>query len=127
MITKFWHVGLTVKDLDEAIAQYEELGFKLVQKFKKSEPKALAAHLNHSSGSGIEIFQWFDKNHPQVEFIKSHLAFISDDIDEDITKLLDRGYTMVIPKSAGVTVSYFTFLKDPGGNYIELAELKGNT
>lgn len=122
MIRKFWHVGFGVEDIDKAIEEYESLGFKLVQKFEKDEPKSKAAHLTHPNGSGIEMFQFLDKNHPQVEFIKQHMAFVTDNIDEDIKKLQDSGCKIAIPKSVGVTVKHFAFLRDPNGQYIELAE-----
>ena len=123
MIKKFWHVGLTVKNLDQAIEQYQKLGFELIDKFEKDEPHAYAAQLKHPSGSGIELWQWLDEKHPQVEFIKNHLAFVSDDINGDVKMLVDQGFEIVIPKTKGITVTY-VFVRDPSGNYIEIAEVK---
>lgn len=123
MIKKFWHVGFSVNNLDNAIAQYESLGFKLVQRFEKTQPKSLAAHMNHPNGSGIEMFQFIDKNHPQVEFIKQHIAFISNNIEEDLKILESQGCQVVIPVTAGVTVKKFSFIRDPNEQYIELAEI----
>ncbi len=123
MIKKFWHVGVSVKDLDKSIAQYRKLGFKVVDRFEKPEPHALAAELEHSNGSGVELWQWLDEKHPQVEFIKSHIAFASDDIDNDVQTLVDQGCEIVIPKTKGIIVTY-TFVRDPSGNYIEIAEIK---
>lgn len=120
MITKFWHTGFTVEDLDEAIKQYQALGFKLVQKIDKPEPKAVAAFMDHPNGSGIEIWQWFDKEHPQVEFIRNHLAFVSDDLDNDVEKLKEQGFEVVIPKTEGVVVDY-VFVRDKSGNCFEIA------
>jgi catechol 2,3-dioxygenase-like lactoylglutathione lyase family enzyme len=122
MIKKFWHVGFGVENLDAAIAEYQALGFEIVRRFEKNEPKSLAAHMSHSNGSGVEMFQFIDKSHPQVEFIKHHIAFVTDDIDSDIKMLLDRGCEIVIPKTAGVTVKNFAFLRDANGQHIELAE-----
>ncbi len=123
MIKKFWHVGLSVKNLDEAIAYYKNLGFEIVDKFEKSEPHALAAEMKHANGSGIEIWQWLDHSHPQVEFIKNHIAFVSDDQDADVQKLVDQGWEIVIPKTTGVKVTY-VFLRDPSGNYVEITDIK---
>jgi catechol 2,3-dioxygenase-like lactoylglutathione lyase family enzyme len=123
MIKKFWHVGLTVNNLDMGIAEYEKLGFELDHKFEKPEPKAHAAHMKHSNGSGIELWEWIDEGHPQVEFIRRHMAFESDDFDNDVKELLARGYELVIPKTPGVTVTY-AFVKDKSGNFIEIAERK---
>jgi catechol 2,3-dioxygenase-like lactoylglutathione lyase family enzyme len=123
MIKKFWHVGMTVKSLDDSIVQYKKLGFEVVDKFEKPEPHAMAAILTHPNGSGIELWQWLDLDHPQVEFIKSHLAFISNDQDADVQKLVDEGWEIVIPKTTGVIVTY-VFLRDPSGNYVEIADVK---
>jgi predicted enzyme related to lactoylglutathione lyase len=123
MITKFWHTGITVKDLDKAISQYELLGFKLTRKFEKPEPHANAAIVEHHNGSALELWEWIDHDHPQVEYIKSHLAFMSDNLDEDITKLVEQGCEVVIPKTEGVLVLY-SYVRDPNGNYVEIAQEK---
>jgi predicted enzyme related to lactoylglutathione lyase len=121
MIKKFWHAGVTVKDLEKAIAQYELLGFKLTKRFEKPEPHANAAIVEHQNGSALELWEWIDINHPQIQFIKSHLSFISDDLDEDIDKLVKQGCEVVIPKTEGVLVLY-SYVRDPSGNYIEIAQ-----
>lgn len=123
MITKFWHVGFSVANLDEAIVDYTKLGFELVNKFEKDEPHAYAAEMKHPNGSGIELWYWLDKNHPQVGFIKSHIAFVSDDQDADVKILVDQGWGVVIPKTVGIKVTYI-FLRDISGNYIEIAKVK---
>lgn len=119
----FWHIGLTVKDLDKAIDQYESLGLKLVDKFEKPEPHANAALMIGKNGSGVELWQWIDKSHPQVEFIKSHIAFLSDSPREDVTELKKLGCKIIIPETVGMIVTY-TFLEDPNGAYIEIAQTK---
>jgi catechol 2,3-dioxygenase-like lactoylglutathione lyase family enzyme len=80
MIKKFWHVGLSVANLEDGIAEYQKLGFEVSQKFETPEPKAHAAHMLHPNGSGIELWEWLEKDHPQIEFIKRHMAFESDDM-----------------------------------------------
>lgn len=123
MIIKFWHVSLSVKNLEEAIPDYKELGFKVEERFDMKEPRAFAAMLKHKNGSGLEIWQWVDKDHPQVEFIKNHTAFISDDQDSDVQKLVGEGWRIVIPKTTWDSVTY-VFLRDPSGNYVEIADAK---
>lgn len=120
---KFWHVGLTVENLDAAIAQYKLLGLKVKDKFEKDTPHALAALMLGPNGTGVELWQWLDKNHSQVECIKNHLAFISDNPKEDIRILEKQGCEVVIPETTGMLVTY-TFLRDPNGAYIEIAETK---
>lgn len=123
MIKKFWHTGVTVKDLDKAIAEYELLGFKVTKRFEKPEPHANAAIVEHHNGSSLELWEWLDTTHPQVEYIKSHLAFMSDNLEEDIEKLVKEGCEVVIPKTEGVLVLY-SYVRDPSGNYVEIAQEK---
>jgi len=120
---KFWHVGLTVSDLDESISRYEELGLNVVDKFEKDQPHAQAALMLGATGVGVELWQWLDEDHPQVKIIKNHIAFLSDDPREDVKKLEKRGCRIVIPETVGKLVTY-TFLEDPDGKYIEIAEVK---
>lgn len=123
MITRFWHVGLEVDDLEKGIVEYQKLGFFVKQRFEKDEPKSLAAHMDHPNGSSIELWQFIDKSHELVRYIKQHMAFVSDDLDKDIQDFVSNGYELVIPKTVGVTVTY-AYIKDSSGNYIELAEQK---
>lgn len=123
MIKKFWHVGVTVNNLDNAIAQYELLDFKVTKRFEKPEPQANAAIVEHANGSALELWEWIDGEHHQVEYIKSHLAFLSDNLDEDIAKLVEQGCEVVIPRTEGVIVLY-SYVRDPNGNYIEIAQEK---
>ena len=122
-MNKFWHVGLSVENLDNAISEYEELGLEVKDRFEKDEPRALAALMIGPSGSGVELWQWLDESHPQVEFIRSHVAFLSDEPDATVERLQSQGYEIVISKTVGKLVTY-TFLRDLSGNFIEIAEAK---
>lgn len=123
MSMKFWHGGLSVDDLNKAVAQYENLGLRVVDKFEKDEPHAMAALLVGENGAGVELWHWLDESHPQVRFIKNHIAFLSDSPREDVAKLEEQGCKVVIPETVGKVVTY-TFLQDPNGTYIEIAEAK---
>jgi catechol 2,3-dioxygenase-like lactoylglutathione lyase family enzyme len=120
---KFWHVGLTVDNLEESIPQYEQLGLEVKDKFEKDTPHALAALMIGPNGVGVELWQWLDPSHPQVEYIKNHLAFLSDDPRKDVQALVEVGCKVVIPENIGKIVTY-TFLQDANGTYIEIAEAK---
>lgn len=121
MIGKFLHVGFEVDDLDEAIEFYKRLGFSLEKQFDKPEPKAKAAHVVNKDGNTFELWQFIDKEHPQVEFIRRHIAFESNNLDDDIEELINSGCKLVIPKTKGVTLTY-AFVQDKSGNYIEIGQ-----
>jgi predicted enzyme related to lactoylglutathione lyase len=48
---------------------------------------------------------------------------MSDNLEEDIEKLVEQGCEVVIPKTEGVLVLY-SYVRDPNGNYVEIAQEK---
>ncbi len=109
-----------------AITKYRLLGLKEVEKFECPKPKALVALMEDEQGVGIELWQFTDKNHPQVKLIDGHTAFESTDIKKDIEELSNDGFTVAITLSED-DVLRFAFLKDPYGNVIEIAQFKNNS
>ncbi|HZP55750.1 MAG TPA: VOC family protein [Candidatus Saccharimonadales bacterium] len=120
MIKRFWHVGMAVRDLDKAVDQYEKLGYTVKHRIEKDEPRAVMARLEHRTGSTIELWQWLE-DHYENKFRGNHIAFESDDIDDDVWALVEKGAEVVIPKTTGVITTY-AFVRDPSGNYIEIAQ-----
>jgi catechol 2,3-dioxygenase-like lactoylglutathione lyase family enzyme len=123
MITGFLHTGIEVQNIEDGIKLYESFGFKLVQRFDKPEPKAKAAHMKAGDGGGVELWEFIDKSHPLVELIRRHIALGSDDIEADVEAFKQQGCEVAIPVTQGVTMVY-AYLRDPSGNYIELARPK---
>jgi len=121
MIKGFMHVGFEVDDIDRALEFYKQLGFELKRQFDKPEPEAKAAHIANASGETFELWQFIDKDHPQVEFIRQHIAFESDNLEEDIQNFVEQGCELVIPVTKGVTMTY-AFVRDPSGNNIEIGQ-----
>ncbi|HEY1645632.1 MAG TPA: VOC family protein [Candidatus Saccharimonadales bacterium] len=121
MITTFLHTGIEVEDLDKAITLYIKLGFHVVNRFEKPEPRAYVAQLESENVTGVELWQFMDTKHPQVEYIRQHIAVASDNLEADIKELVRQGCEVVIPITKGVTLTY-AFLRDPSGNYIEIAK-----
>ncbi len=121
MIGKFLHVGFEVDNLEQSIAFYNKLGFEVKKQFDKPEPKAKAAHITNTDGTTFELWQFIDKNHPQVKYVRQHIAVESDNLESDIQELVNSGCELVIPITKGVTLTY-AFVKDPSGNYIEVGQ-----
>lgn len=76
---ELWHAGFVVKDLGEATATWEKLGFKVAQKFEKDEPLAHAALMEDKNGKGVELWQ-FTNDSQLNKFIGRHVAFKCDDV-----------------------------------------------
>lgn len=121
-LVKVLHTGVAVADLAAAIALYTSLGFTLAKEFDKPEPEAKVAILTKGDTS-FELWQFADKEHPQVAFIRNHVAFYSDDLEHDVDELVAKGFKLVIPITEGVVLKY-AFVQDPAGACYEIATEK---
>lgn len=119
---RLWHAGFAVSDLDEAISLWQSLGFAVKHKFEKAEPAAHAAMLVDQGGGGVELWQ-FTGDSPLNEFVGRHVAFKCGDARQTAARMVEAGFTEVIPYTEGIMVNYI-FLQDGFGTYFELAEVK---
>lgn len=119
MLKKILHTGLSVPNLASAIELYESLGFKAVKKFSKQDIDADVAVVTKGETS-FELFEFHNPEHPQVEFIRNHIAIYSDSIEEDVDKLLAQGYRLTIPLTEGV-IFRFAYVQDKSGTNYEIA------
>ena len=122
MLTHVLHTGVEVADLAQAIDLYKGLGFEIVNQFDKPEPKAKVATVKKGD-TAFELWQFEDKTHPQVAFIRNHIAMYSDDLDSDVQRLVTQWYALVIPITEGVIMRY-AFVQDAAGTCYEIATEK---
>ncbi|HSX33512.1 MAG TPA: VOC family protein [Candidatus Saccharimonadales bacterium] len=115
MLKNVLHTGIEVADLAKSIELYRNLGFEVANEFDKPEPKAKVATVKNDD-TAFELWQFEDKDHPQVAFIRSHVAIYSDDLENDVQQLVDSGYKVVIPVTEGVILRY-AFVQDPAGAF----------
>lgn len=119
MLKRILHTGLAVHNLEKSIQLYESLGFEVEKKFHKPDLDADVAMLSKGETT-FEVFQLNNPDHPQVEFIRNHVAIYSDNIEKDVTELVNQGYRLTIPITEGV-VYRFAFLRDKSGTNYEIA------
>ncbi len=124
MLKKVLHTGLAVPNLDDAVAMYESLGFSVAKKFHKPDLNADVAMVSKNETT-FELFEFHSPEHPQVEFIRNHIALYSDDIDKDVERLISQGYKLTIPINEGM-VFRFAFLQDKTGTNYEIATEKAD-
>jgi methylmalonyl-CoA/ethylmalonyl-CoA epimerase len=122
MLKHILHTGVEVADLDNAIALYKSLGFEIHNKFEKPEPKASVATLKKGDVA-FELWRFHDKEHPQVAYIRNHVAIYSNDLENDARQLVASGYKLVIPVTEGVIMRY-VFVQDAAGTCYEIATKK---
>lgn len=122
MLKKILHTGLAVNDLDSALKMYKLLGFEVAKRFHKPDINADVAMVEKGE-TVFELFEFHDQDHPQVEFIRNHVAIYSDAIEEDVDTLQKQGYRLTIPITEGI-IFRFAFLQDEAGTNYEIATAK---
>lgn len=126
---KLHHVGVAVKDLDEAISRHEKLGLKLAHREVVASQKVEVAFMG--SGPWIELLVGTDGESPVSRFLdkrgpgQHHLAFAVPSIAAELKKQAAAGATLIDqaarPGAWGHKVA-FLHPKDQGGVLIELVE-----
>jgi methylmalonyl-CoA/ethylmalonyl-CoA epimerase len=126
---KLHHIGVAVKDLDEAIARHAKLGLKLAHREKVPSQQVEVAFVGErpwielvastSPGSGVAKF--LEKRGPG----QHHLAFAVPSIIEELARQVHRGAQLIDKEPRkGAWGHHVAFLhpKDQGGVLIELVE-----
>jgi methylmalonyl-CoA/ethylmalonyl-CoA epimerase len=133
MLTRIDHVGIAVRNLDEAIAFYSRaFGFRCVHTEVNEEQGVTEAMLAiGDSGSCIQLLAPLRSDSPIGKFITrsgegiQQIAYTVDDMDAESSRLRAEGIRLLYdaPKSgtAGSRVN-FVHPKDAGGVLVELVE-----
>ena len=101
MITKFNHIGIAVKDVDESIKFFEEkLGAKLDQKKDIPEMKQISAMMTLGNFT-LEIMQGTTEDAVVSKYVASkgegihHISVLMEDWEKDIDELEKKGLTII--------------------------------
>ncbi|NOY68227.1 MAG: VOC family protein [Deltaproteobacteria bacterium] len=121
------HIGLVVKDSRQMAAWYNSaLGF-IILKSVDTDNGHVAFIKCRKTGLIFELIT--DKMLTPVEDVLTHplqvhIAFKSTDIDADKNRLLDMGAEFVTDCMTNDPDARVLIVKDPWGNYIQLAQRK---
>ncbi|MEW6725236.1 MAG: methylmalonyl-CoA epimerase [Bacillota bacterium] len=131
MLTKIDHLGIAVRDLDQALKVYTEvLGLELKGIERVEEQKVRVAFLPIGQ-SKFELLESTDPEGPIAKFIESrgegiqHVAVRVDNIVEAIRKVKEAGLRMINEEpriGAGGAKIAFVHPKSTNGVLIELCE-----
>ncbi|MBI2386870.1 MAG: methylmalonyl-CoA epimerase [Elusimicrobia bacterium] len=126
---KLHHIGVAVKDLDEAIARHAKIGLKLIHREKVPSQQVEVAFVGERPW--IELLAGTDDESPVSRYIdkrgpgQHHLAFAVPSIAEELKKQAAAGARLIDqaarPGAWGHQVA-FLHPKDQGGVLIELVE-----
>jgi methylmalonyl-CoA/ethylmalonyl-CoA epimerase len=99
------HVGVAVKNLDEAISVYRDmLGFKLLGVHVLTERKVKVAFLSTGGETQIELLEPLGSDSTVAKFLESrgegihHIAVKVDNIEKALEELKKRGIMLVDEK-----------------------------
>jgi methylmalonyl-CoA epimerase len=126
------HVGVAVKNLDEAISVYRDiLGFKLEGIHVLTERKVKVAFLSTGGEASIELLEPLGSDSPVAKFLESrgegiqHVAVKVENIEVALEELKRKGVTLVDDKPrAGAEGKKIAFVhpKSTKGVLLELCE-----
>jgi len=126
------HVGVAVKNLDEAIALYRDvLGFKLEAVHVLTERKVRVAFLSTGGEANIELLEPIGSDSPVAKFLESrgegiqHLAMRVKNIEAVLAELKRKAVVLVDDKprvgAEGAKIA-FVHPKSTKGVLLELVE-----
>ncbi|WP_297465851.1 methylmalonyl-CoA epimerase [Thermococcus sp.] len=130
MFRKIDHVGIAVKNLDEAIKVWEGLGLK-VDEIEEVPDQKVRTAIIHIGESRIELLEPTSEDSPIAKFIAKrgegihHIALGVDDIEAHLEELKEKGYRLIDEKpriGAGGAKIAFIHPKAVTGVLLELCE-----
>lgn len=130
-MNKIEHIGIAVKNLEEAIPTYEVLLNTKCYKIEEVQSEGVKTAFFKIGDSKIELLEATNPNSPIAKFIEKrgmgmhHIAFDVDDIQLEIERLLKEGYHLIqqSPKN-GADNKLIAFLhpKSTKGVLVELCQ-----
>jgi len=132
MFKKIDHVGIAVKNLEEAIKVWEGLGLK-VDEIEEVPDQKVRTAIIHIGESRIELLEPTAEDSPIAKFIAKrgegihHIALGVENIEEHLKELKKKGYRLIDEKpriGAGGAKIAFVHPKAVTGVLLELCERK---
>lgn len=124
-LNKIHHIAIIVSDYDKSKHFYTDLlGFEIIKETIRPEKNDIKLDLK-AGNCELEIFYHPDApkrlNYPEACGLR-HLAFKSENIEEDVKALINQGILVEEIRIDPLTNKKMTFFKDPDGLPLELHE-----
>ncbi|WP_010478988.1 methylmalonyl-CoA epimerase [Thermococcus zilligii] len=130
MFKKIDHVGIAVRNLEEAMKVWEGLGLRVDEVEEVPDQKVRTAII-HIGESRIELLEPTAEDSPIAKFIEKrgegihHIALGVDDMEEHLRELKEKGYQLIDEKpriGAGGAKIAFVHPKAVTGVLLELCQ-----
>lgn len=125
------HIGIAVKDLDDAIDTYEKLLNSPCFKTESVESEKVETAFFQTGESKVELLGATDTDSVIAKYIEKqgeglhHVAFEVDDIQAELKRLREEGFTILNDKpKKGADNKWVAFVhpKDNNGVLVELCQ-----
>ena len=129
---KIEHIGIAVKDLNEAVERFSKLLNTSPYKTEKVESEGVSTVFFETGESKVELLESTDPNGPIGKYISKkgegihHIAFDVDDIQSEMERLKGEGFDVIgdIREGADNKLVCFIHPKSANGVLIELCQDK---
>jgi methylmalonyl-CoA/ethylmalonyl-CoA epimerase len=130
MVKQVGHIGVLVKNLDEAAKIYQDFfGATLTEVKVVAEQGVKVGMLSFASGPNIELLEPLPDSRMAAVLEKrgegvQHISFDVDNIDQEIASLADKGVELIDRKARRGVEGMVSFLhpKSVGGVLVELCQ-----
>ena len=126
MLKGIHHAAIICADYERSKAFYVDvLGLRVVAENYRQSRDSYKLDLTLPDGTQVELFSFPNRpprpSYPEAQGLR-HLAFVVDDIDRVIAKLVQQGVSVEPIRIDEYTGKRYTFFSDPDGLPLELYE-----
>ena len=131
MVNKIEHIGIAVKNMDDANVLFEKLLGVPSYKMESVESEGVLTSFFQTGTNKIELLMATSPESPIAKFLEKkgegihHIAFDVEDIQAEITRLKNEGFVLIneVPKrGADNKLVVFLHPKNTNGVLVELCQ-----
>ncbi|WJS95436.1 methylmalonyl-CoA epimerase [Flavobacterium johnsoniae] len=131
MVNKIEHIGIAVKNMDDANILFEKMLGVTSYKMEAVESEGVLTSFFQTGNNKIELLMATNPESPIAKFLEKkgegihHIAFDVDDIEAEIVRLKSEGFVLIneVPKKgADNKLVVFLHPKNTNGVLVELCQ-----
>lgn len=131
MVNKIEHIGIAVKNMDDANVLFEKMLGVSSYKMEAVESEGVLTSFFQTGNNKIELLVATNPESPIAKFLEKkgegihHIAFDVDDIEAEIARLKNEGFVLIneVPKKgADNKLVVFLHPKNTNGVLVELCQ-----